>query len=105
MERPPVVILSGVRWDFLWQRHQDLATLFSRAGYPTVFVETTGLANPHPNRETLRKVASRLSRAGGEGSSAEEGLTVYSPLTERRQASTEGPSPLRARGEGCLRVP
>jgi glycosyltransferase involved in cell wall biosynthesis len=81
MERPPVVILSGVRWDFLWQRHQDLATLFSRAGYPTVFVETTGLANPHPNRETLRKVASRLSRAGGEGSSAEEGLTVYSPLT------------------------
>jgi hypothetical protein len=46
VHKPPVVILSGVRWDFLWQRHQTLATLFAGAGYPTVFVETTGLANP-----------------------------------------------------------
>ena len=81
MERPPVVILSGVRWDFLWQRHQALATLFARAGYPTTFVETTGLANPRPNRATLRRIASRLGRAGGEGSSTEKGLTIYSPLT------------------------
>jgi glycosyltransferase involved in cell wall biosynthesis len=81
VDRPPVVILSGVRWDFLWQRHQALATLFARAGYPTVFVETTGLANPIPTRATLRKVASRVRRAGGEGSSTEKGLTVYSPLT------------------------
>ena len=80
MERPPVVILSGIRWDFLWQRHQALATLFARAGYPTTFVETTGLANPHPSRATLPKVVSRLGRAGGEGSSTERGLTVYSPL-------------------------
>ena len=53
MTRPPVVVLSGVRWGFLWQRHQTLATLFARAGYPTVFVETTGLANPGPS--ALRK--------------------------------------------------
>ena len=56
MRKPPVVILSGVRWDFLWQRHQTLATLFAGAGYPTVFVETTGLANPRPTRNTLRSV-------------------------------------------------
>ena len=80
MQRPPVVILSGVRWDFLWQRHQALAALFAHAGYPTTFVETTGLANPHPRAPTLRKIASRLGRAGGEGASTEEGLTVYSPL-------------------------
>jgi glycosyltransferase involved in cell wall biosynthesis len=79
MDRPPVVILAGVRWDFLWQRHHALATLFARAGYPTVFVETTGLANPHPNRATLRKVAARVRRAGGEKSPAEKGLTVYAP--------------------------
>ena len=78
MGRPPVVILSGVRWDFLWQRHHILATLFARAGYPTVFVETTGLANPRPNRATLRKVASRILRSGGEKST--KGLTVYAPL-------------------------
>src|SRR5918999_6460145 len=64
VHKPPVVILSGVRWDFLWQRHQTLATLFASAGYPTVFVETTGLANPRPNKATLRKVASRIRHAG-----------------------------------------
>jgi glycosyltransferase involved in cell wall biosynthesis len=78
--KPPVVILSSVRWDFLWQRHHTLATLFARAGYPTVFVETTGLANPRPNRPTLRKVASRVRRAGEEQPSGERRLTVYAPL-------------------------
>jgi glycosyltransferase involved in cell wall biosynthesis len=78
--KPPVVILSGVRWDFLWQRHHILATLFARAGYPTVFVETTGLANPRPNRATVRKVASRVRRSGGEKPSGEKRLTVYAPL-------------------------
>jgi glycosyltransferase involved in cell wall biosynthesis len=79
MGRPPVVILAGVRWDFLWQRHQVFATLFARAGYPTVFVETTGLANPHPNRATLRRVAARVRRAGGKPRFAQKGLTVYAP--------------------------
>jgi glycosyltransferase involved in cell wall biosynthesis len=80
LHKPPVVILSGVRWDFLWQRHHALATLFARAGYPTVFVETTGLANPSPRVPTLRRVAARLRRAGSCEPSGEEGLTVYSPL-------------------------
>ncbi len=81
--KPPVVILSGIRWDFLWQRHQILATHFARAGYKTVFVETTGLATPRPNRATLHNVFKRLRRSGGEGkrTSDEPNLTVYSPLT------------------------
>jgi glycosyltransferase involved in cell wall biosynthesis len=78
--RPPVIILSGVRWGFLWQRHHALATLFARAGYPTVFVETTGLANPGPTWSTLRKVASRIRRSGDGRPSREKGLTVYAPL-------------------------
>ena len=83
MQKPPVVILSGVRWDFLWQRHQTLATLFAGAGYPTVFVETTGLANPRPTWETLRRVFARVRRSGGAGvrAPAEKNLTVYAPLT------------------------
>ncbi len=91
-DRPPVVVLSGIRWDFLWQRHQILATLFARAGYPTVFVETTGLRNPSPDPGTLRKVLRRLrankdrKASGGETSdcktpdSMPANLTVYSPL-------------------------
>jgi glycosyltransferase involved in cell wall biosynthesis len=83
MRKPPVVILSGVRWGFLWQRHQTLATLFAGAGYPTVFVETTGLANPRPTRSTLRKVFGRVRRSGGAGEKQPAGtdLTVYAPLT------------------------
>ena len=83
MRKPPVVILAGVRWDFLWQRHQTLATLFAGAGYPTVFVETTGLANPLPTRNTLRRVFARVLRSGGAGEKppAEKNLTVYAPLT------------------------
>ena len=83
MPRPPVVILSGVRWDFLWQRHQTLATLFAGAGYPTVFVETTGLANPRPRGNTLRRMFARVLRSGGAGEKppAEKNLTVYAPLT------------------------
>lgn len=81
-KKPPVVILSGIRWDFLWQRHQILATRFARAGYRTVFVETTGLSNPRPDRSTLSKVFDRLRRSGGPGerTSDEPNLTIYSPL-------------------------
>lgn len=83
MRKPPVVVLSGVRWNFLWQRHQTLATLFARAGYPTVFVETTGLANPTSRLSTVRKAAARL-RGSVTGSvparPASGGLTVYPPL-------------------------
>lgn len=80
--KPPVILLSGIRWDFLWQRHQILATRFARAGYPTIFVETTGLATPRPDRATLRKVLSRVRRSGGKGEEPprEPNLTVYSPL-------------------------
>ncbi len=80
---PPVVILSGVRWDFLWQRHQTLATHFAGAGYSTVFVETTGLANPRLTGNTLRRVLERIRRSGGAGEKppAERNLIVYAPLT------------------------
>ncbi len=75
------MVLSGVRWGFLWQRHQTLATLFARAGYPTVFVETTGLANPSLDRSTLRKVAARLHGSGSARGVSGDGPAVYSPLT------------------------
>lgn len=80
--KPPIVMLSGIRWDFLWQRHQILATRFARAGYNTIFVETTGLTTPRPDRSTLRKVSDRLRRSGsgGKKSPDEPNLTVYSPL-------------------------
>jgi glycosyltransferase involved in cell wall biosynthesis len=79
--KPPVVILAGVRWDFLWQRHQTLATRFAGAGYPTVFVETTGLANPSPGGATLRKVLSRVRHSLVERRPVEKNPVVYAPFT------------------------
>ncbi len=88
MKRPPVVILSGIRWNFLWQRHQALATLFARAGYPTVFVETTGLANPRPSLDALRKISARLGASGCSEAQVEKNLTVYAPVTAPPTANT-----------------
>ena len=82
-EKPSVIIVSSIRWGWLWQRHQALATLFARAGYPTVFVETTGIANPSPDRAAIGKVLDRLSRSrhrGGSPSGTEKNLTLYAPL-------------------------
>lgn len=86
-KKPTVVILSGVRWGFLWQRHQTLATLFARAGYPTIFVETTGISDPKPTPESLRPVVGRLIGKWSSGSAesrrqgSSEGVpSVYSPL-------------------------
>lgn len=72
------MVLSGVRWHFLWQRHQTLATLFDQAGYPTVFVETTGLANPRPS--SLGKIVARLRKARSGHEHSDEGPVVYPPL-------------------------
>jgi glycosyltransferase involved in cell wall biosynthesis len=81
--KPSVVVLAGVRWDFLWQRHQTLATMFARSGYPTVFVETTGLALPRPGKATMRNVLSRARRSlqKNEKPRGRDNLTVYAPLT------------------------
>jgi len=75
--KPPVVVLSGVRWGFLWQRHQTVAALFARAGYPTVFVETTGLSNPGPS--ALPEIRARLRKPRAVRS-GEGGPAVYPPL-------------------------
>lgn len=37
-----VIIMSSVRWDFIWQRHQSLAREFSESGCNVVFCD------PHP---------------------------------------------------------
>ena len=79
--KPAVVLLAGIRWGFLWQRHQELATRFARAGYRTVFVETTGLSNPRPNTKTAHNVFARLRGTGRNVTSTDEpNLSVYAPL-------------------------
>jgi glycosyltransferase involved in cell wall biosynthesis len=82
-EKPPIILLSNVRWDALWEYSHALATLFANAGYPTVFVETTGMRNPPLGKATGRRVLKRLLNVRSDGkkpASLSPNLTVYSPL-------------------------
>ncbi len=82
-EKPPVILLANVRWDAFREWSHILATLFADAGYPTVYVETTGIRNPPLGMTTGRRVLKRLLsvRSGGKkAASLSPNLTVYSPL-------------------------
>jgi glycosyltransferase involved in cell wall biosynthesis len=82
-EKPPVFLLANVRWDALWEYSHALATLFANAGYPTAFVETTGIRNPPLGTTTGRRVLKRLldARSGGKKPpKLSPNLAVYSPL-------------------------
>lgn len=48
-----IVILSSIKWDFLWQRHQIIAEYFSQFTDVT-YIETTGLRNPDPLKAVER---------------------------------------------------
>ncbi|WP_418791105.1 glycosyltransferase [Phosphitispora sp. TUW77] len=41
-----IVCLSGIDWDFLWQRTQEIMSQFAMMGYPVLFVENTGVRIP-----------------------------------------------------------
>lgn len=56
LEDVHIVILSSIKWDFLWQRHQILANYLAKITDVT-YIETTGLRNP-----TIIKSAERLLR-------------------------------------------
>jgi len=38
----PTLIISNIAWDFVWQRHQTVASLFAAAGCPVIFCELPG---------------------------------------------------------------
>jgi hypothetical protein len=88
LKKPTVVLLSNIRWDFLWQWTQVLATMFAKAGYPTICVETTGITNPRLNLTTIRSIARRLHRFERTDATNSElratelpaNLVIYSPL-------------------------
>ena len=83
-EKPPVVLLANIRWDAFWEWSKILSTLFADAGYPTVYVETTGIRKPPLQMAVGSKVLKRLltsTRSGGKKPARlSPNLTIYSPL-------------------------
>lgn len=81
-----VVILSNLRWDFLWQRHQIFATHFARTGHRVIFVE--GLAfgsnylDPSYYMRAVRKLWRKARHVDNKGAKRKlpRNLTVYLSL-------------------------
>lgn len=46
LENKTVIVFSSIEWEFLWQRHQILATFFSQVCKKVIFVESLGMRNP-----------------------------------------------------------
>lgn len=61
-EKPPVVMLTSVAWDFLWQRHQILATAFAEAGHPVVFVEGLSGSYDYGSPAYYGRILKKLAR-------------------------------------------
>ena len=69
--RYPVVILSSINWDFLWQRHQVFATHFATAGHRVVFIEGLSFGSnyldPSYYMRAVRKLWYTVRRADSKG--------------------------------------
>jgi len=83
-KKPSIILLSNIYWYTLREWSIILATKFANAGYRTVFVETTGLANPRLDKESGLKVFRRLLDARSSGkthpSHHPTNLITYSPI-------------------------
>lgn len=86
----PVVILSTIDWDFLWQRHQIFATHFAKSGHQVIFVESLGFGPKYSDPAFYFRVASKLLRKAQHAVRRAErkslnrelpsNLTVYTPI-------------------------
>ncbi|EMY4796376.1 MULTISPECIES: glycosyltransferase [Bacillus cereus group] len=57
IENRDVIILSSIDWSFMWQRHHEVATYFSKKNN-VVYVETTAKRNP--NFGDMKRIFNRL---------------------------------------------
>jgi glycosyltransferase involved in cell wall biosynthesis len=76
-----IVCVSTIDWDFLWQEHQALTSLFAKAGNRVLFIENTGIRTP--GWKDRGRVLARLRKwADGRGrfQPVMENVTLYSPL-------------------------
>ena len=64
----PLVILTNVEWDFLWQRQQTLATHFAKLGHRVIYVEGLALGSDyvdiHWYLRGFKKLWRKIGRAG-----------------------------------------
>ena len=76
-----IVCVSTIDWDFLWQEHQAVTSLFAAAGNRILFIENTGIRTP--GWRDRGRVVARLQKwiAGRAGfRPVADNITAFSPL-------------------------
>jgi hypothetical protein len=76
-----IVCVSTIDWDFLWQEHQAVTSLFAAAGNRILFIENTGIRTP--GWKDRGRIVARLRKwASGRGGfrSVSGNITAFSPL-------------------------
>jgi hypothetical protein len=77
----PIICISSIDWDFLWQGHQEIMSRLAASGNLVLFVENTGVRAP--TVRDLPRLRRRLRNwwKGTHGFREErDNLFVYSPL-------------------------
>ncbi len=74
-----IVILSSIKWDFLWQRHQIIAEYFANDTDVT-YIETTGLRNPNFNKSMERFVRGMTYKKKKQNITTVKTLTIHPPI-------------------------
>jgi glycosyltransferase involved in cell wall biosynthesis len=76
-----IVCVSTIDWDFLWQQHQAITSIFARHGNRVLFVENTGVRPP--GLRDLPRLWRRLRKwtdGAGRFQQVIENVFVFSPL-------------------------
>lgn len=79
MRNTDIIILSGIDWNFSWQRHQILATYFAKKGFRVNFVNSTMVKNPDL-KHFLKRLKRKFSNKKNKDYDLLNNLKVIRPL-------------------------
>lgn len=76
-----IICISSIDWDFIWQGHQEIMSIFANSGNRVLFIENTGVRVP--GIRDINRLKKRLINwfKGIKGfKEVRQGLYVYSPV-------------------------
>lgn len=76
-----IICISSIDWDFVWQGHQEIMSIFAANGNKVLFIENTGVRFPHlKDMPRLKKRVSNWFKSIKGFRKENENLYIYSPL-------------------------
>ena len=76
-----IVCVSTIDWDYLWQQHQAVMSVFARAGNRILFIENTGVRTPRwRDRDRIGKRLRNWLGGSGRFRAVAPNVVLYSPL-------------------------